>query len=251
MEATRLRTEDYEGLARETAKRAPKYRKFWDPYPPNIELVMEAISPKDKVLDIGGWYKPFNRANYAVDINPYKTRGAGGCIGNVEEHFDEKTWIQMDVCSKQLPFDDKEFDFIYCGELLEDVRDPLFVCKEIVRVGKAGYVEVPSIWIECQYGVDGEPMTDLYPGFHKHRWLVNVTDDRLLFIPKLTFLCAFKFIDDELSKRYRENHAIWTSTLYWEDKFEFEEMPYPDTLEVIKRLQDYFSCFDYTLFEEN
>jgi hypothetical protein len=239
---------NYEKLAHDTDKKPPKFGELWDPYPPNIERVMKAVSPGDMVLDVGGWYKPFTRANYVIDINPYETRGAGGSIGGVKEHFDQSTWIQMDICSQRWPFDDKDFDFVYCGEVLEDVRDPLHICREIIRVGKAGYIEVPSIWIECQYGVDGEPLTDLYPGFHKHKWLVEVTDNRLLFIPKLVYLCTLKFVDDEVSNHYRQCHEIWTSMLYWQDEFEYDVVVYPNTLEVIRKLRDYFSNFDYSRF---
>jgi len=38
----------------------------------------------------------------------------------------------------------KEVDFVSCSHVLEDLRDPIRVCEEIVRVGKRGYIEVPS-----------------------------------------------------------------------------------------------------------
>ena len=48
------------------------------------------------------------------------------------------------MCNSHWPFPDKTFDFVVCSHLLEDVRDPITVCRELCRVGKAGYIETPS-----------------------------------------------------------------------------------------------------------
>ena len=97
---------------------------FYDPYPSDIERVMSLIGEKDKVLDVGGHWKPFNRANAVIDLMPYEHRGGGGSIGLGPEKFSHETWSEMDVCGEKWPFDDKSFDFVYCGQLLEDIRDP-------------------------------------------------------------------------------------------------------------------------------
>ena len=40
-------------------------------YEPNVQRILQSLSPKDVVLDIGGWASPFNRANGAcVSILP-------------------------------------------------------------------------------------------------------------------------------------------------------------------------------------
>ncbi|MCZ7571392.1 MAG: class I SAM-dependent methyltransferase [Ardenticatenaceae bacterium] len=226
-----------------------RFRRFWDPYPPNVERVLNCIAPADTVLDAGGWYKPFNRANFVVDLHPYETRGQGGSIGGGPEQFSSATWVQMDICDARLPFQDKEIDFIYCGQVLEDTRDPLFVCRELVRVGKAGCIEMPSIWVECQYGVDAEPYSNLYPGFHKHRWLVEIKGNKLTFIPKLVLLSAFRFVDEAVAERYLQCHAIWSTSFLWHGSFEFEELPYPDAYSLLDRLKRYFDEFDYSRFD--
>jgi hypothetical protein len=32
---------------------------------------------------------------------------------------------------------------VICSHTLEDIRDPLWVCSEMIRIGKAGYIELP------------------------------------------------------------------------------------------------------------
>src|SRR6516164_2319087 len=97
------------------------------------------------------WACPFNRANYVLDVEPYETRGFyttfGGPAfqGPEREQFTKETWFQRDLCErKPFPFRDKELDFVICSHTLEDIRDPLWVCSEMIRIAKRGYIEVPS-----------------------------------------------------------------------------------------------------------
>jgi hypothetical protein len=65
--------------------------------------------------------------------------------GGGREWFGRGTWIQRDICDREpFLFKDKEIDFVVCSQTLEDVRDPLWVCSEMIRVAKAGYIEVPA-----------------------------------------------------------------------------------------------------------
>jgi ubiquinone/menaquinone biosynthesis C-methylase UbiE len=49
-----------------------------------------------------------------------------------------------------LPYEDKEFDFVYCRHVLEDLIYPFRVIKEMQRVAKAGYIETPSPMAELK-----------------------------------------------------------------------------------------------------
>src|SRR5438105_14790259 len=116
----------------------------------SVQEVLDCIKPGDRVLDVGGWACPFNRADWILDSEPYETRGFYGTIGlpasqgGDKEHFSKETWVQRDICEHHpWPFADKTFDFSICSHTLEDIRDPLFVCSELIRVSKAGYIEVP------------------------------------------------------------------------------------------------------------
>ncbi len=96
------------------------------------------IDPEERVLDIGSGGDPFPYANYLVDrfLDPTPHRH-----GSIEQN--NKPLISADI--HQLPFRDKSFDFVYCAHILEHVDDPVKACAEIMRVGKRGYLETPTI----------------------------------------------------------------------------------------------------------
>jgi SAM-dependent methyltransferase len=225
-----------------------KFRKFPDPHPANVLIVEEAINESDVVLDLGGWWKPFARANYVVDYLPFHTRAQGGRIGRGSERFSHSTWIQQDICAKQLPFKDKEIDFVYCGQTLEDVRDPLYVCKEIIRVGKRGYIEVPSPWIECQFNVDEGELAAHYPGYEKHRWIVMIEGQKITFVPKQIWLSLYEFVPQDEVNQWRVDQRIWTTYLLWQGAFQYEELIFAGRDTILPLLRRYFRDFDYTPF---
>lgn len=132
------------------------------------------------MLDIGAWGRPFRRADWVMDLQPYKTRGLYGFDGPEPERFTEDTWIVRDLCDREpYPFADKELDFVICSHTLEDIRDPIWVCSEMVRIAKAGYIEVPSRLEEQTFGLQGS-----WVGWGHHRWLVDVVDGGLEFVFK-------------------------------------------------------------------
>jgi len=153
----------------------------------DVQAVLDRIQPGDRVLDVGGWACPFNRANWILDAEPYETRGFYATIGmpasqgGAEEHFTKETWVQRDICAREpWPFADKSFDFAICSHTLEDIRDPLFVCSELIRVAKAGYIEVPSRLSETCRGAEHPRVA----GLSHHRWLIEATANHLQFTPK-------------------------------------------------------------------
>ena len=49
----------------------------------------------------------------------------------------------FDADAADMPFADQVFDYVICSHLLEHVTDPGAVIDEMVRVARAGYIEVP------------------------------------------------------------------------------------------------------------
>ena len=141
--------------------------------PENHARILERLRDEDRVLDVGGWASPFPRADAVIDLMPYETRGLYGALDDAPERFSAATWVQQDICGREpWPYADGEFDFAICSHTLEDVRDPVFVCSELMRVARAGFVEVPSRLEEQTPGVQGP-----WVGWGHHFWLCDVTQD--------------------------------------------------------------------------
>lgn len=146
-----------------------------------------AALPEDLVvLDVGGWAAPLARADWVIDLLPYETRGLYGPADPERERFTAATWAQADICGPEpWPFADGQFDVAICSHTLEDVRDPVFVCAELRRVARAGYVEVPAPVEELTFGVQGD-----WVGWSHHRWIVEQDDDGLVLTHKPHLLSA-------------------------------------------------------------
>ena len=117
---------------------------------------------------------------------PYETRDLYERRGWIEpreartERFSPETWIERDICSREpFPFADDSVDFVVCSHTLEDVRDPVWVCEEMARIGRAGYIEVPSRLEEQSLGVEGP-----FAGWAHHRWLIDVAGTGIEFVLK-------------------------------------------------------------------
>jgi hypothetical protein len=152
----------------------------------NLERVLASLSEDDRVLDVGGWAAPLNRADWVVDLMPYETRGvmAPGSFGPGPERFTKDTWVQFDVCDRDpWPFEDDYFDFVFSSQTLEDLRDPIGVCREMQRVGKRGYAEVPSILDELTWRV-AQNSGGQWCGHMHHRWLIVEEDGGFVFAHK-------------------------------------------------------------------
>jgi len=139
------------------------------------------IQPGHMVLDVGGGIKPLSRADYVLDFLSWEQRtGLDPWLRDVwpEPHFSKDTWVKWDICSRDpWPFKDKQFDFVLCKGTLEDLRDPVWVCREMIRVAKAGYLETPTRIIESMPGVE----RSRYCGYSHHHWLCEAVEGGIQF----------------------------------------------------------------------
>lgn len=189
--------------------------------PPSREAILERLDEADLVLDVGGWAKPFARADWVIDLLPHATRGLYGYDegDRAAERFSASTWVQRDICAREpWPFADNQFDFAICSHTLEDVRDPVWVCSELQRVARAGYIETPSRLEEQSFGIQG-PWT----GWGHHHWLVDMVDGGLRFVFKHHILHGrpeFRFSPEFHAGLAPEQRVV---RLFWEGAFQAEE----------------------------
>jgi hypothetical protein len=206
--------------------------------------IVERVGRDGLLLDVGGWAKPFPRADWVVDLMPYETRGLYEYTDadRAQERFTAETWVQRDVCDRApWPFADAQFDFAICAQTLEDVRDPLWVCQELVRVARAGYVEVPSRLEEQSVGVGGQLS---WAGWSHHRWLCDVEDGGLTFVHKPPFLhlsaeCSFTpAFYSRLTPEEKVSQLWWEASLPAREIVFVADEPLRDYLsEPVRRLE--------------
>ncbi len=177
------------------------------------------IQPGERVLDIGCGAMPFLFATHLADISLDDNSGRFDMpIPTMNRPFYE--------CSVQeMPFEDKFFDFVYCAHVLEHVKDPAKACREIMRVGKRGYIETPRSWVE--YVFESQD----------HKWLVDHEKNCLIFREKLAeerkdFLgirySIFDWLKDEGFRDHwnRESiKSIRNVEFYWEGQFDYMVIP--------------------------
>lgn len=177
--------------------------KYWAPVPEVLKF-LESKYAGGKILDVGPGHCPLQWATDSVDF--VDVPGARGLV-------------KCDLTEEPLPFADKSFDFVFCRHLLEDSWNPFPVCKEMSRVGKAGYIETPSPIAELCRGVDGS--SPPYRGYHHHRFLVWSDGGKLAFVTKYPLI---EFIGAEDDGQYasilRQGPKYWNTYHLWEGELE-------------------------------
>lgn len=92
------------------------------------------------VLDVGSGDKPSWRADVLLDRylgDEYAAQRSGRGRARVSRPL-------FNADAARMPFADGAFDYAICSNLLEHVVDPAGVLNELMRVSRAGYIEVPE-----------------------------------------------------------------------------------------------------------
>ena len=156
------------------------------------------INPNWNVLDIGCGYSAHKNAKVVCDIQ------------DLSSFYKEKNFIKLS--EGNLPFKDKEFDFVISSHVIEHVQDVALFIKELERVSSKGYIELPTV-LEDNL---------VFENKKDHLWQMWFDDDnskliiskRVQFIePILTVSSVKKF-----SKYFRQSMVI---ELFWENSIDF------------------------------
>ena len=156
------------------------------------------INPNWNVLDIGCGYSAHKDAKVVCDIQ------------DLSSFYKDKNFIKLS--EGNLPFKDKEFDFVISSHVIEHVQDVPSFIKELERVSSKGYIELPTV-LEDNL---------VFENKKDHLWQMWFDDDnskliiskRVQFIePILTVSSVKKF-----SKYFRQSMVI---ELFWENSIDF------------------------------
>jgi len=181
------------------------------------------IKPSDKVLDIGSGHKPFPLATHLADIQIHQNDYGRG--GSKFKFIKGKPVFECKL--EKTPFEDKEFDFVYCSHVLEHSINPKKACNELMRIGKRGYIETPS---------KGKDIFLNSAKVSNHRLWVESVNDKLIFteytleeIEGIQNSILMSMHTAPQTKREKAFSALiflkpsfFNTMFFWEDNFEFE-----------------------------
>ena len=120
----------------------------------------------------------------------------------------------VDFTTQQLPYEDNEFDFVYCRHTLEDLTYPFLLLYELGRVGKRGYIETPSIL--CELAREADASSPPWRGFHHHVWFTWVEDDIMHFCHKFPLVEHCNFREVEIRKILKSHPHLWFNYYVWD-----------------------------------
>ena len=155
-----------------------------------------------KILDIGCNKDAVQYAQTVADIK------------NFSEFYKDKEFVL--IKNKDLPFKDNQFDFVYSSHVIEHVDDISYFIKELQRISKQGYIELPSM-LEDNLVLSDNSIKD-------HKWFFQFDDVNkiLLAEKKKQFIEPFLthgILFSNLRKNFRSSLVL---ELLWKNEINYE-----------------------------
>ena len=174
------------------------------------------------ILDIGCGYNASKFAKVICDVQ------------DLSNHYQDKKFIRL--TEKKLPFKDKEFDFVVASHVMEHVEDIDFFIKELERVSKKGYIELPTM-LEDNL---------VFENKKDHLWHMDFDDveNKLLISKKIQYFEPVLTVSTikKLNEVFRTSLVL---ELIWEDSINYiVNQSTEDTfkkISVLNLLKKYFS----------
>ena len=175
-----------------------------------------------KILDIGCGYSANNYATTICDVQ------------DLSNFYKDRNFVILE--NNNLPFDDNHFDFVISSHVMEHVKDLEHFIKEIQRVSKKGYIELPT------------KLEDnlVFENKKEHLWQMDFDDvnHKLLISKKIQFLEPVLTVStiQKMREYFRTSLIL---ELFWENKIEYEfievNQDRKDALNLITLLRKFIS----------
>ena len=175
-----------------------------------------------KILDIGCGYSANNYATTICDVQ------------DLSNFYKDRNFVILE--NNNLPFDDNHFDFVISSHVMEHVKDLEYFIKEIQRVSKKGYIELPT------------KLEDnlVFENKKEHLWQMDFDDvnHKLLISKKIQFLEPVLTVStiQKMREYFRSSLIL---ELFWENKIEYEfievNQDRKDALNLITLLRKFIS----------
>ena len=152
-----------------------------------------------KILDIGCGYSANNHATTICDVQ------------DLSHFYKDINFVILK--NNDLPFNDNQFDFVISSHVMEHVEDLKYFIKEIERVSKRGYIELPT------------KLEDnlVFENKKEHLWQMDFDDvnHKLLISKKIQFIEPVLTVStiQKMRKYFKSSLVL---ELFWENKIEYE-----------------------------
>ena len=168
----------------------------------NVLEILKENSHKWNILDIGCNQAAVEYAHTVADIQ------------NFSHHYKDKKFVLIN--SDKLPFKDNEFDFVYASHVIEHVDDILFFTKELKRISKNGYIELPTL-LEDNIILSHNSIKD-------HKWFFKFDDVKNILLAERKKQLIEPFVThgvlfETLRKNFRSSLVL---ELIWENEIDLE-----------------------------
>ena len=151
------------------------------------------------ILDIGCGHNASKFAKVICDVQ------------DLSNYYDDKKFIRL--TEKKLPFKDKQFDFVVASHVMEHVEDVDFFIKELERVSKKGYIELPTM-LEDNL---------VFENKKDHLWHMDFDDieNKLLISKKVQYFEPILTVSSikKLNQIFRKSFVL---ELFWEKTIEYK-----------------------------
>ena len=135
-----------------------------------------------------------------------------------------------------MPFKDNEFDYIIASHVVEHVEDISYFLNELSRVGRRGYIEIPTR-LEDNLVFENKKDHIWHLVFDDVNNQINISKKQQYFEPVLTVASVKKF-----NEYFRESLVI---ELGWEDSIQFnmddDNLKTQAQISILNLLKKYFS----------
>lgn len=175
------------------------------------------IQEGELVLDVGSGGWPFQRADHLADKFPEKTSHRSEKLIR-----DGRPFFEVDL--EKLPFVNKAYDFVFCSHVLEHIDDPGQAMRELMRIGKRGYIELPTRLSDVMFNFTRIP--------NHHKWhglvmgqtviLMEWVDSERRDLGNYFFEQVQSDFLNDSQNFFEKNRDIFFASLHWESSFDFK-----------------------------
>ena len=174
------------------------------------------------ILDIGCGYNANKFANVICDVQ------------DLSSHYPNKKFTKL--VEKKLPFSNKEFDFVIASHVMEHVKDVEFFIKELERISKQGYIELPTM-LEDNL---------VFENKKDHLWHMDFDDveSKILISKKIQYFEPVLTVSSikRLNEIFRKCLVL---ELFWKDTIDYKIIESTekkfDKISILNLLKKYFS----------